>query len=132
MKKEKEYENACDRIVKIFMELTEVIATIRDDFDNERIQDSQLTMTIIDNSLKMVSNNASSFLGYKKRSKKEWSLEKYIQYVRDSLHSFFREFDNPFLSSARWTPRIEELLNKLSHESRLLDNLSKTENADEN
>lgn len=119
--------DACDRIAKIFIELKGIIATIKNDFENERSHDTQLTMEIIDDSLKIVSYNAISFLNYKKRSKKEWSLEKYIQYLIDSIHSFFREFDNPFLGSIKWTPRISQLLNMLSDESRKLGKILKND-----
>jgi hypothetical protein len=101
MKKEIEYEMSCDRIAAIFSGLTDIIKTIKEEFEQESAQDPQLTIEIVNSRLKMVSFNAKSFLGYKERMKTEWSLEKYIQYSRDSLHSFFREFDNPFSGSQK-------------------------------
>ena len=123
MKKETEYQKSCDRIAAIFSELTDIITTIKKEFEQESAQDPQLTIEIINSSLKIVSFNAKSFSGYKKRTKIEWSLEKYIQYSRDSLQSFFREFDNPFLGSQKWSQRINELIILLSAESRGLGNI---------
>lgn len=124
MKKEVEYEKICDRISLIFSELADIINAMKSNFHEEHAQDPQLNIEIINRSLKNVTFNAQAFLGYKKRTKTNWSLEKYIEYTKDDLLSFFREFDNPFLGSRKWTARIKELLIMLSTEYDELEKLS--------
>jgi hypothetical protein len=124
MRKEIEYEKICDKVSSIFFELAETVDAIRDNFQEEHLQDPQLNLEIINRSIKSVTFNAQAFLGYKKRMKTNWSLEKYIEYAKEDLLSFFREFDNPFLGSRKWTVRIKCLLETLSTEYDKLENLS--------
>lgn len=124
MKTEIEFEKICDRVSLIFSELADIISTIKNNFYEECAQDPQLNLEIINRSLNSVSFNAKAFLGYKKLTNTSWSLAKYIEYTKDDLLSFFREFDNPFLGSTKWTFRIKELLTMLSTEYDELEKLS--------
>ena len=108
----------------IFSDLANIINTMKDNFHEEKAEDPQLNLKIINRSLKSVSFNAQAFSGYKKRTNLTWTLEKYIAYTKEDLLSFFREFDNPFLSSQRWSLRIKELLTMLSREYDELEKLS--------
>lgn len=121
--KEKQYEDLVEQGIGIFSELESIVLSIKNNFIEEQRQDPRLTIEMVDKSLELLSSYLTRFRGYQDRSKSEWPLEKDIDYVSQTIQSFFRKFDNPFLGSERWYQRIVQLQNQLSEQSRELDSL---------
>jgi hypothetical protein len=118
------YQETLASIVSILYELTFIVVNIKEDFVIEQKQDPRLTSEMIDNRLELLRSSVNSFRSYAKR-KMSWSLEKYCRYVKDSIQSFHREFDNPFLGSDRWYQRIIHLQDLLTEQAKELDKLIK-------
>ena len=121
--KERQYENLVEQGIAVFSELESIVLSIKSNFVEEHRQDPRLTIEMVDKSLELLSSYTRRFKGYKDRSKSEWSLEKDIDYVSQTIQSFFRKFDNPFLGSQRWYQRIVQLQDQLSEQARKLDHL---------
>ncbi|WP_111445059.1 hypothetical protein [Breznakibacter xylanolyticus] len=121
--KEKQYEDIVEQSIGVFSELETIVLSIKNNFIEEQRQDPRLTIEMVDKSLELLSSYLARFRGYQDRSKSEWSLEKDIDYVSQTIQSFFRKFDNPFLGSERWYQRIVQLQDQLSEQARELDSL---------
>ena len=121
--KEKQYENLVKQGTDIFSELESIVTSIKNNFIEEQRQDPRLTIEIVDNSLDLLSSYVKKFRNYQDRTKSEWPLEKDIDYVSQTIQSFFRKFDNPFLGSQKWYQRIKYLEYSLTELSIELDKM---------
>ena len=104
----------------IFQEFCMIVESIKNDFQEEKKQDPELTMQIVDRNLDLVREYHRS---YHNRPESNWNLERDLNYTRQNIRSFHREFDNPFLRSQRWYQRITKLQEQLSEQARELDKL---------
>lgn len=114
------YNQILERIGAIFQEFCMIIESIKHNFEEEKKQDLGLTMQIVDYHLNIVRKYNKI---YQNRVKTGWNLEKDLNYTRQNIRSFHREFDNPFLKSERWYQRIIQLQQQLSEQVRELDKL---------
>ncbi len=120
MNKKSIYKNIFREIGVVFVELYQIIEAIKENFDEEKKQDPELTIKMIDYHSGIVKKYMDS---YQNRIEVNWDFEKQLRYTKENLRSFNREFDNPFLRSERWFQRINGLIDKLSNKSRELDSL---------
>jgi hypothetical protein len=125
MTDEAKYNQILERLGAIFEEFFMVINSIKNDFDSEKKQDPGLTMKIVDYHIGMVQKYNKL---YQNRIETGWDLEKKLNYTRQNIRSFNREFDNPFLGSQQWYQKIIQLQEQLSEQARELDKLMKEEN----
>ncbi len=123
MVKEKHYDAILEKIVAIFKELHLIVEEINGNFEEEQRQDPRLSRKIVESRIELTKSCVERFSSYRKRSQSSWSIEKDIGYVRQSIQSFYREFDNPFLGSHTWYQRISQLIQFLSDESRELQRI---------
>ena len=114
------YNQVLWKLRSIFHELTTIIETIKDDFEEENRQDPRLTMAVVDFHLDIIRKYSSV---YQENKKSEWEFMKELKSTRQNISSFHREFDNPFLGSQKWYQRIVELLYQLADQGMELDKL---------
>jgi len=129
---EERFDIIMGKVVGIFQELELIVSEIKADFTTESAQDPRLSLKVVNNSLELASSCVKRFQSYRQRNESTWSLEKDINYIRQKLRSFYRQFDNPFLGSERWYQRIVQLLDQLSEESRELGRILEIQEDNEN
>ncbi len=109
-----------NNLSSIFMELHMITDLIRADFNNEKRELPHLTIPMIDNYLQIIESSERAFIHFTQIGIENID-EKSV--IKNSLTSFFRAFENPFLGSERWHLRILQLIEQLSYESIELDNI---------
>jgi len=121
--KEQQYKNLVEQALVQFSELESIVLSIKISFKEENEQDPRLTINIVDNRIDVLSSYVKRFKSYQDREKSDSSIEKDSDYVSQSIQSFFRKFDNPFLGSQKWYQRIKQIENQLTNISIELDKL---------
>lgn len=120
MNNELKFKRSIQLLDTLFSELDSIIADIEHRFDEEKEQHPALTVEIVSYYHKIVKRYQRYYSDFPRGKR---SLNEQVDWVRQDIMGFNRQFENPFLGSKKWYQRINAIQSELAQVSRGLKEL---------